>query len=195
MIDADDRRIIDLFFEAGQLKRQPRSGWLLLGITQPESIADHTCRSVLIAYVLAKLESANPEKAALIAAFHEIPETRIGDLNKMTQAYFTDKRSVERKILRDQAALLPKEIGDEFIALLHDFEDDTTPEQTVARDADYLEVILQAKEYLDQGYAGAQNWIENATTRLRTETAKRLAKRIAATRSTEWCEGLKRIRR
>lgn len=194
---SSDQAIIDLFSEFGQLKRQPRSGWELLGITHPESVADHTCRSVFIAYTLAKAEGCDAATAALIAAFHELPETRIGDLTKVAQRYFPEKKEREVEVLKEQLAPLPPAMRDDLFRLLVDFEKDTTPEQVVARDADYLEVLLQAKEYLDQGYAGAQNWIDNTLGNgcLRTATAKRWATLIVATRSTAWYEVLKRIRR
>jgi len=191
----DDKALIDFFYEVGQLKRQPRSGWLLLGITQPESVADHTCRAVFIAYALAKLEGANPDKAALIAAFHELPETRTGDLHKMAAHYFPQKKAVEKQVVADQLKALPPELAKEFASFFNGFDNEATPEHTIAKDADYLEVILQAKEYLDQGYAGAENWITNATKCLTTKTAQRLAKRIAVSRSTEWYEGIKKIER
>ena len=57
------------------------------------------------------------------------------------------------------------------------------------------DVVRLIQYYRDQGYAGAQNWIDNATRCLKTGSAKRLAKLIAKTRSTEWYEGLKRIKR
>src|SRR4051812_40383386 len=34
--------IATFLFEAGHLKNVPRSGWLLLGMAQPESIAEHS---------------------------------------------------------------------------------------------------------------------------------------------------------
>jgi putative hydrolase of HD superfamily len=194
-VKVDDQALISFFFEVGQLKRQPRSGWHLLGIKHPESVADHTARSVFIAYVLAKLEGADPEKAALIAAFHELPEARIGDFHKMASHYFPKKKGVEAEVLKEQLQQLPRALAADFLHLLSDFDKDATPEHVVAKDADYLEVILQAKEYEEQGYAGSRNWIKNATSCLKTQTAKRLAKLIAKTRSTEWYEGLKRIRR
>ena len=189
-----DEQITHFFYEVGHLKRIPRAGWQLLRIPDAESVGDHVSRSVVIAYVLAKLEGADASKAALIAAFHELPETRIGDLHKMAQNYFRDKKQVEVKVLADQLAMLPDSIAAELHSIL-DGEHDDSPERSVARDADFLEVIIQAKEYLEQGHTGCQNWIDNATKCLKTKSAQRLAKQVAKTRSTEWYEGLKRIKR
>jgi len=189
-----DKDIAQFFFEVGHLKHIPRAGWQLMRIPIAESVADHVSRSVVMAYVLAKLEGADASKAALIAAFHELPETRIGDLHKMAQNYIRDKKEVEAKVLYDQLSLLPEAIGKELHDLLDGDHDDSL-ERSVARDADFLEVIMQAKEYMEQGHAGCQNWIDNATKCLKTESAKRLRDVIVSTRSTEWYENLKRIER
>ena len=112
----------------------------------------------------------------------------------MAQNYFRDKKEVEAKVLADQLAMLPSDIAAELHSIL-DGEHDDSLERSVARDADFLEVIIQAKEYLEQGHSGCQNWIDNATKCLKTASAKRLAAVIVKTRSTEWYEGLKRIER
>ena len=44
--------IANFLFEMGQLKNIPRSGWLLLGINNPESVADHVCRSTFISFII-----------------------------------------------------------------------------------------------------------------------------------------------
>lgn len=188
-------KIADFCYELGQLKRLPRSGWLQLGVANPESVAEHVARTVPIAFILAKLEGVNAERAALIAAFHEFPETRIGDLHKTAQRYITEKRTIEAKAVEEQLSQLPPEIAAAFLSYYDGFEEDGSPEHIVAKDADYLECIIQAKEHLEQGYAGAQNWIENARACLQTKSAKALAAAVVERRSTAWFEALKRIQR
>ena len=45
--------ILDFMEEAGKLKILPRTGWLLRGLRNPESIADHCYRTSLLAMLLA----------------------------------------------------------------------------------------------------------------------------------------------
>ncbi len=191
----NDTALVDFFYEVGQLKRQPRAGWHLLGIKTPESVAEHTCRAVFMAYVLAKLEGANADKAALIAAFHELPETRIGDLHKMAVHYFPDKKNVERSVITEQLAPLPTEIAKGFHEFLDGEANDATPEHLIAKDADYLEVIMRAREYMVAGHVGAKNWADNASTCLKTASAKRLAAAIMKSEPSAWYERLKSIKR
>jgi len=55
------KKIIDFLFEASSLKRFPRLGYNLLG-EKGESVGDHIYGSLVIGYVLAKLEKANVER-------------------------------------------------------------------------------------------------------------------------------------
>ncbi|WP_457743107.1 HD domain-containing protein, partial [Thermococcus sp.] len=84
--------MLDLLLELGNLKRLPRTGWLLRGVPNPESIADHSFRVALITLFLADELKArgvevNTEKALKIALLHDIGETRITDIPKSAQYY------------------------------------------------------------------------------------------------------------
>ncbi|MBL7057699.1 HD domain-containing protein [Candidatus Woesearchaeota archaeon] len=188
------KQLLNFFYEVGQLKRIPRSGWVQLGISNPESIADHTTRSVFIAFVLAKLEGADPYKTALINAFHEIGETRIGDVNKVGARYL-NKKEAEEKALKEQYKNLPKEIADAFKEILYGLETDHNKETLVARDADLVECAIQAKEYIEQGYELAQNWIDNVAKTVKTESAKKIVSMLKDSDSLDWFKNLKKIER
>jgi putative hydrolase of HD superfamily len=189
------KEITNFFYELGQLKRVKRSGWWLAGIKHPESVAEHAFRAATIGFVLAKLEGANPEKTALICLFHELPETRLNDFHKVIQRYI-DIKTVEEKVLKEQLSTLPKEIAEELSNFLKDYGKDGTKEQIVAKDADYLEGCLQAKEYIEQGHKNAQIWIDNTKKGcLKTETAKKMLELIEKTNSSEWHKALQNIKR
>lgn len=72
---------------------------------------------------------------------------------------------------------------------------DNSKEQIVAKDADYLECAIQAKEYLEQGYTHAQDWIDNCKKCVRTESAKRILDIIEKSNSQDWYKDIKRIQR
>lgn len=61
----------------------------------------------------------------------------------------------------------------------------------VARDADYLEQAITAKEYFDIGYKSAWNWIERVEKVLKTPSAKELCGLLKKTDSASWWNGLK----
>lgn len=47
-------------YEMGQLKRVKRSGWWMAGITDTESVVEHSFRTAMLGYILASLERADP---------------------------------------------------------------------------------------------------------------------------------------
>ncbi|MEV4129328.1 HD domain-containing protein [Nocardia sp. NPDC049707] len=56
-------------------------------VPNPESVADHTCRTAQRAALIAALEGGNPAKAAHIAIWHDSQETRTRDLNKTAKPF------------------------------------------------------------------------------------------------------------
>src|ERR1700722_5441473 len=64
-------------FEMGYLKNLNRAGWLLLGIAQPESVAEHSFRVGVVGIMLAAMEGADPGRTAALCLLHDTHETRI----------------------------------------------------------------------------------------------------------------------
>ena len=185
------KKITDFLYEAGQLKRVRRSGWWLLNIDNPESVAEHSHRAAIIGYFLAKMENVDVQKVTLMCLFNDIHEARLNDLHKVGHKYINFKEA-ESKAHTDQLKDLDG-IGDELLGMLTEFQDRESKEALVARDADLLENVLQAKEYIKIGYKDAQNWIDNINTILSTESGKKLMKQIATSDPNDWWKGLKKI--
>lgn len=165
-------RTVELILELGLLKRTPRSGWSLLGIHNPESVADHSFRCAAIGYVLAHMESADPYRILLMTLFGDMHEARITDLHKMAQHY-VDADAAEDKAFSDQIEELPGSIRDELSGMHSEYRAQESKESIIARDADILECLIQAKEYSEQGHPAAVEFTKNAG-HLSTESASRL---------------------
>jgi 5'-deoxynucleotidase YfbR-like HD superfamily hydrolase len=73
----------------GHLKHLPRAGWLLLGVPQPESVAEHSFRVGIIGITLAAMEGADVGRTAALCLLHDAHETRIGDVPSVGRAYVT----------------------------------------------------------------------------------------------------------
>jgi putative hydrolases of HD superfamily len=79
-------------YEVGYLKRVKRSGWWLIGIRDPESVAEHVYRTAVLGYTLAVLDgNADPMRVATMCLFHDNGEARVGDLNKVPSRYIASK--------------------------------------------------------------------------------------------------------
>src|SRR5947199_8022397 len=111
----------------GYLKQLKRAGWRLLGIPQPESVAEHSFRASILGYILACLEGADPLKTATICLFHDTGEARITDLHRVARRYLhvVDQ---ETQALSDQVQRLPQTIAEQIESLTGEYERVDTPE-------------------------------------------------------------------
>jgi putative hydrolase of HD superfamily len=175
------KNIANFLFEAGMLKRTPRSGFQFLG-TGAESVAEHIFRTTYIGYALGRLaKDINVDHLIKMCLFHDLPEARTGDLNYVNKKYV---KADEKKAVKDLAATLP--FGREIEALVMEYEEGRTDESKLARDADQLEMILALKEYKDLGNKYADEWLQFSLKRLQTDSAKDLAREILETDSSLW---------
>jgi len=108
---------------------------------------------------------------------------------------YINLREAEKKAFSEQMDQLPDDISGDMRQAMNELWDDTTPEAIVARDADILECMIQAKEYYDNGWQQANDFFEKAGTVLRTETAKKLAAELGEWDSRQWCSRLAKLDR
>lgn len=182
--------IAKYLYELGQLKRVKRSGWWIAGIDNPESVAEHSFRTAVIAYILAQLEGVNPEKVAVMVLFHDVGEARISDLHRIAQRY-VNRKDIDRKVLEEQLERLPDKVAGHLRSLFYEMEGASSNEAKVAHDADILECLVQAREYQAIGYSDVADWISNCQAALSTESAKSIADECLKVRPRDWWQGLK----
>lgn len=177
----------------GYLKQLKRSGWEMISIPHPESVAEHSFRTAILGYILASLEGADPLKTAAICLFHDTAEARIGDLHRVAKRYINVKEG-EEVAFSEQVHRLPQDIATHVESLVREYEGRAIPEGELARDADLLECIVQAREYQVQGYVDAEDWITGCYASLKTKSAKSLADACLRVEPREWWQGLKIIK-
>jgi len=175
------KRMIEFLFEAGMLKKTPRTGYQFLG-TGGESVADHSFRMTVVGYVLASLEpEADGNKVVLMCLFHDLPEARTGDHNYVNKRY---TEVDENAAMDDQVRGLP--FGSEMKSLFLEFNEAQTLEAKLAKDADQIDLILDLKEQLDIGNSRAKDWLSFAVQRLVTDPGRRIAHKILESESDGW---------
>jgi putative hydrolase of HD superfamily len=180
-----DKSIVEFIFEAGVLKGVPRSGWSVLGIKHPESVADHSFRCAVIGYLIAHMENVSVHRVLLMTLFNDIHETRITDLHKMAQRYI-DARAAEDKSFEEQVGSLPEGIIRELSDVRDDLGAQESRESIVARDSDILECLIQAKEYYEHGHKSAALFMTKAPEHLKTDSAKSLWQLAQTMDVNEW---------
>ncbi len=175
------KAIVNFLFEAVFLKKLSRTGFSYLG-SGNESVAEHTCGVAFIAYALSHFfDEVDMDRLLKICLFHDLPETRVGDLNYVQKKYVKPN---ENKALVDLSHQVP--FGEEIVALVKEFNEKNTLESKIANDADQLDLILHLKGEADVGNSQTKLWLEFAFDRLLTEQARQLARIAMKTNSSDW---------
>jgi len=148
--EADSRSLLQFFMMSGRLKAEMRRGWVKkLGMARPESVADHSYRTALITMLFSDSLGLDTGKALRLALIHDLPEAIVGDA-------MPEERSGKRKIKVETKAMqeLLSELSQEQRALYleawEEFIDGKTPEARLVRQADKLEMAIQAWEYANE---------------------------------------------
>lgn len=152
----------------------PRRGWVIRDIKNPETIAEHTFRVAIMAWVLAvqKNYKLNLEKIIKMALIHDICEVYAGDITpydsvlpknkkkrqellKTWPRFCEDKKKklAEKKYEKEKEGLeklikdLPLKLKQEIMNLWLDYEKGLSPEGKFFKHTDRIETFLQAAEY------------------------------------------------
>ena len=173
--------VANLLFEAAQLKRTPRSGFNFLGAGH-ESVAEHTFCTLFIAWVMAKMEpDVDTLRLISMCLVHDLPESRIGDINYLQKKYVN---ADETAALKDLAA--GTDMGPDISGLVEEFNHCESLEARLAKDADQISLILELKTLEDIGFDAPRKWFPHVLKRLQTDTGKQIAAAIAQTDWDAW---------
>jgi putative hydrolases of HD superfamily len=183
-------RLVEFAFECGQLKRLPRTGWLRAGVDRPESVAEHSLRTAMLAWLLAALEGVDAERAATLGLFHDVAEARATDVDYVGRRYLMVTPA--EQIAADQTDGLPKALAAALRGLVAEHEQQSSPEADCAHDADRIEMLLQALEYGQQGRGNMETFVASALVGLRTQSGRRLAEAALQASPSAWWASFKR---
>jgi putative hydrolase of HD superfamily len=143
--DSDLQNFVKLLEIAGILKRIQRTGWIEVGVYQPESVADHTFRTALLCMLYADLEKIDTLKLLRMALIHDLPEALVGDLTPKQKT--EDTPQSEKNAIFKILNLLPKLHRETFLAVWNEYQEGKTKEAKAVQQLDKIEMALQAKEY------------------------------------------------
>lgn len=173
-------RIVDFLNEVGMLRFTPRSGYQFLG-SGKENVAEHSHRTAIIGYVLAKMAGADIARTTFLCLFHDLHEARTGDFNYVNRIY---NQSQPKKALED--ALEGTGFTEDILPLWDELCHNASLESKLAHDADQLDLILNLKREADLGNKYANTWLEAAMKRLHTDYAKELSLVIVQVDASHW---------
>jgi 5'-deoxynucleotidase len=134
--------------------------WAVMHSVKQENIAEHSQQVAVIAHLLVVIKNKffegtlNPEKAATIALYHEVSETKLQDINHVTK-YHTPALTQEFKKLEEIAEIeclnsLPADLRDEFRPLIVQSQVDSEY-KTIVKAADIVSAYLKACDEVSFG--------------------------------------------
>jgi putative hydrolase of HD superfamily len=142
--------LVRFFVRSGRLKAERRRGWVKkLGLTDPESVADHSYRTALMTMVISDSRGLDTEKALRLALLHDLPEAVVGDAMPEERSGSL-KTAVETKAMEDLLDDLPPEVRALYREAWREFVDGKSEESRLVRQLDKLEMAIQAWEYVQE---------------------------------------------
>ncbi len=141
--------VLDLILATNRLKTTPRTGWAVKGVPKFESVADHSHGVSLIALLLTDLIEGefDREKVLSMAVMHDLPESVTGDLSLGGSRLLPrGAKAVAEKLAFDEL-FAGLDFGPRWQALWQEFEDLASPEAHIVRDADRIDLLVQALVY------------------------------------------------
>lgn len=156
--------LVDAVQFLDRLASLPRTGWLLRGVADPESIAEHCFGVAVVASMLvddlrARGVAVDGEKVLRMALVHDAAEVFTGDIPMPAKT-----EELKHALGRAEDELLARVLTPEEHALWRESEEGASVEARVVKAADKLQMMIKALTYTKQGrgqleefFAGAAN--------------------------------------
>jgi putative hydrolase of HD superfamily len=167
---------VDFLLKIGQFKKKPRSGWIIRGVKDPETIIEHAFLMSMAVWLLGKKKRLNHEKMLKMSLAYEICEIYAGDetpydkitskenkdealkrwpkmLKKEKERIFLLDYNKEKKALEKLTRNLSPDLGREIIRLWDECKRQSTFEGTFVSQVYWLTTYLQALQYYKEDSA------------------------------------------
>lgn len=182
------KELLKFFLEIEKLKIMPRTGWVLMEVENPETIAEHTFRMAMLAWLLGEKKKLSIERIIKTALFHDLCEVYAGDktpffyysrlpkdeierkkrLMKWPRLPHKEKRKKGRKKAEEERKSLQKLIKDlepeikrEVFSSWSSFEKRISKEGKFVKQVDRIETLIQSIEYFGpKKEVGGTSWWE-----------------------------------
>ena len=162
-----------------KLKHLYRTGWVKVGVNNPETVASHSWNMALLTIKLSQQYKNefqyDYDKVIKMCLCHDLAESIIGDITPHESSYKT-KDKIEDKAMYEIAT---KSSMPEAYELFLEYTSNSTPEAKLAHDLDKLDMYAQALAYKKQ-YPNIdfEEFKVSATKAIQTELGKLILKQL-----------------
>ncbi len=179
------QRDIELLFEIGCLRYMPRL-WKRFFNPNVANNSEHTLRVIWISFLLSEYENVkNKDKILKMALVHDLSESRTGDADYLSRQY------IERKETEAISDIFKNTSFEKELPLLwNEYENKTSIEAKIVKDADNLDVELELIEQKSRGHIIGSIWTQQRRklvySKLYTKSAKKLWNKINKSKINDW---------
>lgn len=148
MYDQRATTLLELQQRILSLKLLPRTGWLQRGLSNVESVAEHTFGVATMALFIGdQIPDLDRGRLLAIALLHDLAEALIGDLPASARRHIgvAVKQAAERQALIELMTGLPQ--AEEYLELWTEYAQASSREARLVKALDQLEMLLQALAY------------------------------------------------
>ena len=152
--------LLDLLLEVQNLDRIPRLGYLLSGVSDPESVSEHTWHVAFLVWVLTEsIPDIDRLRALEIALVHDLAELRIGDFPRTASRYLPEgaKQAAEAAAIEEILAPLPARMRHLWV----EYQAGESREARLVKACDKLQMMLKVQLYESQGDKGLKRFWDN----------------------------------
>ena len=149
----ENTSLVEFFQTVIKLKSVQRQGWKdKLGLLNPESVADHTFSMCAVSMVLSDILRLDTERVMKMVILHDLAESIIGD-------YMPSEISRKQKILKEKKAMnyilycIPSNVRRNYKKIWHEYLQNKTDVAQLVHRIDKFEMLLQANQYVKEGYS------------------------------------------
>jgi putative hydrolases of HD superfamily len=160
--------LLDLALSATQLKRVPRSGWQMRGAPlggHPENVAAHSYGVVFLTMLLLDLDARPLDRllALHLAIIHDLAESLVGDLPATISRFLPKhhKHAAERAAM--EAIVADSPLATDYLDLWEQYNRADSAEAQLVKEADKLDLMLQAFHYEQAGQRNLDEFWQNVT--------------------------------
>ena len=158
--------LLDRAIEFTELKDVERTGWVLRGVEQPESVADHSWGTAQLCLIFAPqaaqdpgLPKLDPHRAVSMALVHDLAEVEVGDIPRRMDPAAVDQTATDKARLESAAIMRltatdgmdDESVGAVSLHMVHDlwreYEEASTAAARFVRDMNLIDMCLQAFVY------------------------------------------------
>jgi len=152
--------LVEALLELQILDRVPRSGWMLRGVQDGESVSEHSWHVVVLVWALGReVPGIDLLRALELAIVHDLAEVRIGDLPRTAARYLPPgaKHAGEEAAIAELLA----PVGERGVELYSEYQQRETREARLVAACDKLQLMFKVTLYERWGAGGLGEFWQN----------------------------------